>query len=264
MINKLFGKKNDYCDDLLERIGTLNKKLSDYEENMIINIIKLSSITVKEIMVPRVDLVSINKDLPYEEIVKLIEEKGRTRLPVFDENYDNIIGVVHAKDMLKFQKRNKEYNLESIIRPAYFVPETKPINDLLKEFREKRVHLSVVVDEYGGISGIACLEDIIEQIVGEIQDEFDDEAADIVEISEDCYLVNGRLSLNELNDGINADFEAEDIDTLGGLIYSITGKIPSKNEKIEYRNYIFTIESISDRKIRRVKIERLKDKSNED
>lgn len=228
--------------------------LSDYEKKMINNIITLSTITVKEIMVPRVDVIAIDKNIGIEKIIEIVEEKGRSRLPVFDDNYDNIFGILHSKDLLKYFINPDDFELTKIIRSAYFVPESKPINDLLVEMREKKIHLSIVVNEYGGISGIVCLEDIIERIIGEIQDEFDDEMEDFVTLSDKKFLINARVSLDDLNEFLSSNFE-EEADTLGGLVYRIFGKIPLKNEKISYNDYIFTIESITERKITRVIVE---------
>ncbi|MCK4795822.1 MAG: HlyC/CorC family transporter [Spirochaetes bacterium] len=226
---------------------------------MIVNIIRLSNISVKEIIVPRVDVVSIDSKSEIDDIIKIVDEKGHSRLPVFNENIDNIVGILHSKDLLKYFTRKSDFKISKIMRSPLFIPESKMINDLLVELREKKNHLAIVVDEYGGMSGIVCLEDIIEKIVGEIQDEFDDEVEDVIQLEENTFLINARITIEELNEKLGTDFHEEEIDTLGGLIFMIFGKIPIKNEKIKYNNYIFTVEAISGRTIKTIKMQILKD-----
>ncbi|HNZ26512.1 MAG TPA: hemolysin family protein [Spirochaetota bacterium] len=237
------------------KIKEIESSFNDYDKKMIENIISLGEISVKEIMVPRIDVVLINKNSAIEEIIKIVDEKGRSRLPVYNDNIDDIVGVLHAKDLLKYFTKNRDFDLSNILREPYFVPESKIIKDLLIEFREKKIHLAIVVDEYGGMSGIVCLEDIIENIVGEIQDEFDNESEDIIKIDDNKYLIDGKTSLEDLNEALNLDIENDDIDTVGGLLYMLFGKIPSKNESIQYKNLKFSVESILDRKIKKVKLE---------
>lgn len=262
IFKRLFSKNNDEEEPPLSQLlKKYEETVNEYDKKMIINIIKLSNINVKEIIVPRVDVISIDSNSDIHDIIKIVAEKGHSRLPVFDGNIDNIIGILHSKDLLKFFTKESNFNLSKIIREPLFVPESKMINDLLIEFREKKTHLAIVVDEYGGVSGIVCLEDIIEKIVGEIQDEFDNEVDDIEQLEENIYLVNARITLEELNQRLATDFHEDEVDTLGGIIFMIFGRIPSKNEKIHYKNYIFTVESISGRKIRTIKMEILKDQT---
>ncbi len=256
IFTKLFSKNNVDEDPLLSCLfKKYVKKINDYEKKMISNIIQISEITVKEIMIPRIDVISIELNSKLQDIIKIVNEKGYSRLPVYDKNIDNIVGILHTKDIFKYFNKESNFDIQKIIRVPIFVPESKMINDLLLELREKKTHLAIVVDEYGGMAGIVCLEDIIEKIVGEIQDEFDDEVDDIQKIDENIYLVNPRISLEELNERLNAEFNEKEIDTLGGIIFMLFGKIPAKNEKIHYKNYILTVESISARKIKSVKIE---------
>jgi len=259
-IIKSFFKKDKTQDKippvpLHVKIKELESSFNDYDKKMIENIISLSKISVKEIMVPRIDVVLINKNSAIDEIINIVDEKGRSRLPVYNDNIDNIVGVLHAKDLLKYFTKKKDFNLSNILREPYFVPESKIIKDLLIEFREKKIHLAIVVDEYGGMSGIVCLEDIMENIVGEIQDEFDNESENIVKIEDNKYLIDGKTSLEDLNEALNLDIENDDIDTVGGLLYMLFGKIPAKNESIQFKNLKFAVESISDRKIKKVKLE---------
>lgn len=238
-------------------VADIEDSLNDYNKKMIQNVIELSSITAKEIMIPRVDVVSIDKNSELKEVLKIISESGRSRYPVYEDNIDNVVGVLHSKDLLRYIAKNSDYDFSKILRTPYFVPESKIINDLLVELRENNIHLVIVVDEYGGMSGLLCLEDLIEKIVGDIKDEFDNESEEIVTIETNKYLVNPRISLSDLNEKIGSSFTEDDIDTLGGLIFMIFGRIPQKNDKIEYKNYLFTIDSISGRKINKVKIEQL-------
>jgi magnesium and cobalt transporter len=256
-------KKNKDSDEeipLWLSIKNVEESLDEYDIKMVFNVLGLKDFAVKEIMVPRVDVVSININAEINEIVKIVDENGRSRLPVYNDNLDNIVGVLHSKDLLKYIINKQTFNLSKIIREPFFVPESKNIKDLLVELREKKTHLAIVVDEYGGMAGIVCFEDIIERIVGEIQDEFDNEVEEFIQVDEKKFMVDPRISLEDLNSKLGSDFHENEIDTLGGLIFMIFGKIPSKNDKIEYNNYLFTIESISGRKIKRVKIEALEPK----
>lgn len=253
-IMKMKKEKNNKSS-LHQIIKDYENKINDYEKKMILNIVELSEIYVREIMVPRVDVISIDINSNIDEILKIVTENGISRLPVYNENIDNIIGILHVKDLLNYVKKRDNFNLLEIIRTPYFIPEYKTINELLIELREKRIHLAIVVDEYGGMAGIVCLEDIIERIVGEIQDEFDDESEDIIRIDENKYIINARISINDLNDKLSLNIDTEKTDSLSGFLYMLFGKIPSINEKIEYENCIFTIESIVKRKIKRVLLE---------
>ncbi len=256
LLGKWFSKKNTKDEESLsDFIRGVEEDLSEYSTKMIRNIVELREITVKEIMVPRVDVVYLDVKSDIDDIIKLVDAKGRTRLPVYDGNLDNIIGILHAKDLLKYFNKGEKFELSKNLRTAYFVPESKFIGDLLVELREKRIHLAVVVDEYGGMSGIVCLEDIIEKIVGEIQDEFDNEADEVIEIGPNQYLVDSRISVEDLNERLDLSLPEDEVDTLGGLIYAFFGRIPIKNESIVHENIKYTINSISGRKLKRVKME---------
>ena len=256
LLGKLFPKKTpNELESLIQQLKSSNTTLNDYSRKMISNIIDLNDITVKDIMVPRVDVVSLNINSDIEDIIALVDTKGRTRLPVYDDNLDNIIGILHAKDLLKYFNKENKFDLSKNLRTAYFVPESKLIGDLLVEFREKRIHLAVVVDEYGGMSGIVCMEDIIEKIVGQIQDEFDNETDEIIEVDKNIFLVDAHITLEDLNDRLGINIKNDDVDTLGGVVYSIFGRIPIKNDSIISNNIRYTITNISGRKLKRVKLE---------
>lgn len=264
IFSKLFKSNTD--DDeapLSQLVNKYDEQINAYDKKMILNIIHISEISVKEVMVPRIDVISIDKQSDISEILKIVGDKGHSRLPVCDENIDNIVGVLHSKDLLKYFAKKSEFDLSKIIRTPIFVPESKIIDELLVEMREQKAHLAIVVDEYGGTSGIIFLEDIIEKIVGNIQDEFDNEVDDIVSIGENQFLINARIPLEELNKKLELEIDEEDVETLGGLLYMLFSKIPVKNEKITYKNYIFTINTISKRQIKNVKLVIL-DKENQD
>jgi magnesium and cobalt transporter len=265
LINKFFNKNKSKEGVIqLSVIFKENEdKLSENDRKMILNILELKDITAKEIMVPRVDVISISVKMELSEIIKIVDLEGRSRLPVYDENIDNILGILHTKDLFKYYAKKQVFDLSKILREPFFIPESKCINELLTELIEKKNHLAIVVDEYGGMSGIVSFEDIIERIVGEIQDEFDKESEELLKLSDGKYIAEGRINLDELNRKIGSNFNEENIDTLGGLLFMIFGKIPVKNDKIQYKNYLFTIESISVRKIKKVKIEILESKEAE-
>lgn len=247
---KLFKKSKiteDEEDDL---------KVIDHEkQEMIKGIKELSETTVKEIMVPRIDVISFALDTPLNELLAKVYDCGHSRVPVFKDTVDNVVGILYAKDLLKFLiNKNEEIKLEELIRNPYFVPESKKLNSLLKEFKKRKVHIAVVVDEYGGTSGIVCMEDIIEEIVGDIQDEFDNETEEIMEIGDKVYLCDARVDIEDLNEKLEIKLPFEDYDTLGGFVFDIFGKIPVKFEKVKYENIDFIIQEMEGHKILRIKV----------
>lgn len=224
------------------------------EKDMIRGIVELSGTTTKEVMVPRIDVVFISFDTAIEEIIEKVTACGHSRFPVYKETIDNVIGILYVKDLLRFFKREEVFNLEQIIRKPYFVPESKKLDSLLREFKRRRVHIAVAVDEYGGVSGIVCMEDIIEEIVGDIQDEFDNEEEDILKIGEGVYLCDARINIEDLNDQTGLNLSYEDFETLGGFVFDLFGKIPVKYEKVTYKNIDFIIQEMDGHKIKTVKI----------
>jgi magnesium and cobalt transporter len=250
-------KKRSFIDRLLRKVS-VEENLDSIDTKaleMVKGIISLSESNVKEIMVPRIDVVSISMDTPIPDIVTIISDCGHSRFPVYHDTVDNIVGMLYAKDLLHYMvKEESEIDLEKLIRPAYFVPESKKLDSLLMEFQRRRVHIAVVVDEYGGTSGIVCLEDIIEEIVGEIQDEFDNETEELLKISEGVYLCDARVNLEWLNEQLGIELPSDDFDTLGGLVFHLFGKIPVRYEKMSYRNIDFIIQNMEGHKIDTIKI----------
>jgi len=228
------------------------------KEDMIEGIEELSETTVKEIMVPRIDVVSLSEDLSREEVLKLVTEQGHSRYPVYKDTIDNIIGVLYAKDLLRVLNTSSEnFALSDIVRKPYFVPESVRLDALLQEIKKRRVHIVIVVDEYGGVSGIVCLEDILEEIIGDIQDEFDNEREDIVCLSEQAFLCEARTSIDDINETLGIELPSEDFDTLGGFVFDQFGKIPVRYEKVRWNDLDFIIQDMDGHKIRTVKIVRV-------
>ena len=247
-LEKLLGKSGE--DEEGDSYG-----LDKSAREMIEGIHELSGTTVKEVMLPRIDVIFISIDSQVQELLNTIADSGHSRFPVYHETLDNVVGILYAKDLLhSMVKGEGEPEIEKMIRPAYFVPESKKLNSLLREFQRLRVHIAVVVDEYGGTSGIVSLEDIIEEIVGEIQDEFDNETEEILKISEGVFLCDGRARLEDLNSEFELDLPEDDFDTLGGFVFDLFGKIPVKYEKMTYKDIDFIIHHMEAHKILTVKI----------
>jgi len=249
--------------DLSREKGTIEQD----EQELIQGIVSFRSVTVREIMTPRVDIIAVPLNATFEELMKTITESGHSRIPLYGKSLDDIQGIIYAKDLLPYLRNpelRKTLSLKKIAREALFVPETKHINDLLHDFQEKKLHLGIVVDEYGGTAGLISLEDILEEIVGDIRDEYDKEESQIIKLSEYEYLVSGKLSIDELNDLLDFDFSSEnkDYDTVGGFILNQAGIIPSQGFHFTFNNYKFTVKEISNKRIRKVLIEKLSQQNN--
>jgi CBS domain containing-hemolysin-like protein len=231
------------------------KELEEDQRQMIRGVVELKDTTVKEVMVPRTDTVFLSAEASKEELLKCICESEHSRFPVYRDTVDNVIGILYVKDVLKALVNDKPFEVNTLARKPFFVPVSKHIDDLLRELRRKRVHIAVVVDEYGGVSGIVCMEDIIEEIIGDIQDEFDHETEDVVKLDEGIWLCDARVNLEFLAEETNLELPVDDdFDTLGGFVFDLFGKIPVKNEKIEYKDYDFIIQEMDGHKINSIKI----------
>jgi len=225
--------------------------LEEDEKEMIHSILEFSETTVREIMVPRIDVIRVEKNTSLEKLIETIKIEGHTRLPLYDQKIDNILGIIHAKDLLPFIGDNaKKYDLVTLARPAMFVPESKLIGELLKDFQIEKQHMAIVVDEYGGTAGLITLEDVIEEIVGEIQDEYDSESPLIKTINENTYLVDAKIDLDVLNDelGIHLPEDAS-YESLGGFILDLIGAVPHKKQEITYSGCRFIVEKIERNRI---------------
>jgi len=247
----------------LADLGVEKGMIEEDEQELIHSIVNYGTTTAKEIMTPRVDITAISVGSTFDELMKTITKSGHSRIPLYGENVDEILGIIYAKDLLPFIKSEegrKSFSLKKLARPAMFVPETKLINQLLQEFKAKKMHVGIVVDEYGGTAGLISLEDILEEIVGEIRDEFDKEEKEITKITNDKFIVLGKTSIDDLNELLETDFKNEDDDyeTVGGFIFNQAGEIPEKGFNFVYNGYKFKVNSINNKRIESVIIERVK------
>jgi CBS domain containing-hemolysin-like protein len=246
---------NEELQYLLDQ-GKESGALEDNEHELIKNVFDFNERVVKNIMVPRTKISGIELNTSKEEVVDIIIGEGYSRMPVYDEIIDKIIGIVHAKDVLPLLAGNKEWALSDIIRKPYFVPETKKINDLLSELQQKRIQIAIVIDEFGGTAGMVTLEDIVEEIVGEIQDEYDEEKPTVEKISETEFIINAYATVYDVNEHLPHDLpEDEDFDTVGGLVSHAFGKIPEVGDSEECYGYLFTILKKTEQNIETIKLE---------
>jgi gliding motility-associated protein GldE len=228
-------------------------------KDMISSIFEFGETRVKEIMVPRIDIVSIDIDTDVDGLLTLVQESEHSRIPVYEENIDQIRGIVYAKDLLNhvFLEGKKDEGITSLSKDAYFVPESKMIDDLLKELQRESVHMAIVVDEYGGTAGLVTMEDILEEIVGEIQDEYDVEEEMYQKLDENAYLVDGKLDIDDLSDLIGAEIEGEGFETVAGLIYQAIGRIPHQGEEVLVDDIRFIVSKVIGKRIAKIKVIRL-------
>ena len=261
-IEKRFGQKGgNFSVDELSKALELTKQndTTEEEEKILRGIVNFGNIEISQVMCPRVDIFALSSNLSLDKVIPKLIENGFSRIPVFENQLDNIIGILYVKDLLPNIK-NKNFNWISILRPTYFVPENKKLDDLLKEFKSKKMHIAMVVDEYGGTSGLVTLEDLIEEIVGDISDEFDYENIEYSKIDNNIYLFDAKISLNDFYriskiPSIN-DFEKRrgEAETLGGFLTEISQRLPRIREKISFEKIQFTIESVDKKRIKRVKV----------
>lgn len=230
--------------------GIINKE----EGEMIHGIFDLKDTLVREVMVPRTEIVAIDCDATIDDLIRLIQEEGHTRYPVFKESIDNIVGVIHVKDILTKWQGLGDIKVSQFTRHPYIVPETKNVEELLRELKKKRTHIAVVVDEYGGTSGVVTIEDIIEEIVGEIRDEYDLDEINIVPLSDGSIVVDARLDIEELASYFKMEIPKEKFETVGGLVTFLTGRVPQNCEEVSFENLSFVIESADEKKVHRVRI----------
>ncbi len=242
---------------LLVTVGEEEGVLEEEETEMIHSIFEFADTTVREVMIPRIDMVTLESDATVDEAVDLALQGGFSRIPVYEETIDNIIGVLYTKDMLKqLREGHNVLAIRDLVRPAYFVPETKKLDDLLREIRQKRVHMVIVVDEYGSVAGLVTIEDLVEEIVGDIQDEYDREEKLYERVNEDEYIFDAKISIDEFNDVMGTELDDEDYETLGGLMYALLDKIPSVDDTITFEGLTFTVLSTRGRRITKVRVER--------
>ncbi len=231
--------------------------IEEEEKEMIYSIFELGETLAREVMVPRIDIVAIDVNTSLEEAVEIVVQAGHSRIPVYERTIDSIVGVLYAKDLLTHLRGCRTPpSLREILRPAYFVPETKRVDDLLREMQRNRVHMAIVVDEYGGTAGLVTVEDILEEIVGEIQDEYDREEATVEAVGEGEFVVDARMNLYDVNEQLEADLPTEPADTLGGLIYGLLGRVPSPGDTVEVGNWQIEVLTVEGRRIGKVRVRR--------
>lgn len=239
---------------------TADNTTTEEDKNILRGIVRFGNIFAREIMRSRLDVVAVEITIPFSKLLPLILEAGYSRIPVYRDSFDNVEGILYIKDLLPYLERGDEFDWQKLVRPCFFVPESKKINDLLKEFQEKKIHLAVVVDEYGGTSGIVTLEDILEEIVGEINDEFDTDEGIFSKLDANTYVFEGKTLLKDFCKitGIEYELFSEvkgEADTLAGLILEIKQELPFKGEKIRFRNFEFQVEGVDNRRIKRLRVE---------
>jgi gliding motility-associated protein GldE len=260
-INKRLEKHNktNISIDELSHALELTSDKSDEETEILEGIIKFGNINVVDIMTSRLDIVDVDIKTPYKTLLKKIIDCGYSRIPVFSESRDNIKGFLYGKDLLPHLDKPAGFRWQSLIRPPFYVPETKKIDDLLNEFQQNKIHLAIVVDEYGGTSGLVTLEDIIEEIVGDISDEYDDDEKLFTKLDNHTFIFEAKILLNDFFKIDEIDENSftgiiDEVETLAGLILELKGEIPAKNDQIEHNGYIFEIMAVDNRRIKKVKL----------
>ena len=229
--------------------------LENTEKEMIFNVFKFGDIQVEDIMIQRVNITALNKDITKEELLDTIKKEQFSRIPVYDETIDNVVGVLNVKDLILLEDESKEFNVMDYTREPFYTFEFKKVSELFTEMKKTRNHMAVVLDEYGGTVGIVTMEDLVEEIVGDIEDEYD-EAKDknIRKIKENEYIVEGSTRIDELSDLLGFEIESEELDSVGGLIIDSIGRMPKEKEQIEIENVKFIVEKVKKNSIKKVKI----------
>ncbi|AVR44505.1 gliding motility-associated protein GldE [Christiangramia fulva] len=261
-LHEKLGKQRSFIsiDHLSQALELTSEEDTTREEQKILQgIVSFGNTDTKQVMRPRMDIFALNEEMSFSEILPLIIENGYSRIPVFRDNMDNVIGILYIKDLLPYLER-KNFDWKSLVREPYFVPENKKLDDLLNEFKDKKNHLAIVVDEYGGTSGLISLEDIIEEIVGDISDEFDDEDLIYSKLDENNFVFEGKTPLKDfykitkIEDSTVFEEQKGEADTLAGFLLEISGGFPKKNDVITFLNYSFTVEVIDQKRIKQIKV----------
>ena len=238
--------------------GTKRGVFNKTEQELISSIFEFSTTLAKEVMIPRTDLVAVEMSTPREKLIRIVTEEGYSRLPVFNESIDNIVGIVYTKDLITLLEHRDLIVLQDIIRPAFFVPESVKISQLMRDLQQRKLHIAIVVDEFGGTEGIITMEDILEEIVGEIHDEYDEVLKDVEHATDGSALVNARISIREFNEKFQSIIpDAPEYETLNGFLSTLAGRIPELQEQIRFGNLEFTILKRTQRRIRQVKVTRV-------
>ena len=254
------GTKPFISEDKIRRflaVGVREGVIETDERQMINSIFEFDDITVKEIMVPRIDMICVDINDSIDKLIDIVIRMGLSRIPVYNGRIDNIVGIVYAKDLLPLLKETKpDITIQKIMRPAYYVPESKEIDNLFSELKKEKIHMAIVLDEYGGTAGLVTIEDLLEEIVGDIQDEYDEEENLIEEEEDNRVIVDGRVDVDEINYYLDIALPEEDYETISGFILSMLGYVPEEGEKIEFEDLEITVTKISQRRISKVEIKK--------
>lgn len=260
---KLFGGDVDRNqpfitqEELKTMVGVSEEEgvLEVEEKEMIFNVFEFGDLLVKDVMVQRVNIIAIDTEVSYEEIIKVIKTEQFSRIPVYNETIDDIVGILNVKDLILVDRDNSEFSVKNYMRDPFYTFEFKKITELFGEMKKTRNHMAVVLDEYGGTVGIVTIEDLVEEIVGEIEDEYDDESDKEIEvIKEDEYVVDGSARLHDISDLIGVNMESEEFDSVGGFVIGQLGRMPEMNEEVHYENMKFIVEEIDKNRIKKVRI----------
>lgn len=270
LLNRIFlNKDNGFSDDNQSgrtedarayiEDGTEKGFFESEEEKMLHSIVEFGDTIVKEVMTPRVDMIYVHRDSTIEEMIKTVNEHNHSRYPVYGENIDDIVGIINIQELFKaWGKDSRNLPISKFIMEPYFVPESKMVDDLLREMQQRHIQMSIVVDEYGGTAGLVTIEDLLEEIVGEIQDEYESDEDDILENEDGSYTVLGKTDVDELEEVLNLPLKDDSYETISGMIFNELGRVPRKNEKIEIRGLIIEVIHIHGRKIEKVRIRKTK------
>jgi len=253
---------------LMINVGEERGIIRETETEMINSIFEFDDTVVKEVMTPRTDIAAININASLEEIMEVIVEEHFSRIPVYEDTIDNIVGLLYVKDLFGMMKYGKEFkvSLKDIIRPAYFVPEYKKIDELFKEMQKSKTHIAIVIDEYGGTAGLITIEDLLEEIVGNIFDEYDDVVLEYEQLDDNTYLINGMLSIDEVNDIMHTELPEDELefDTISGMVLSLSGKMPEVGDEVEFDGVQFRIEEVDDKRITKIKVKKQSEETKEE
>ncbi len=258
------GRHLDSVEQAIREAGE-EGELDQQESSMLLRVLSLDDLQVQDIMTPRTDIVCVPHSADIREVAGVIMDTGHSRLPIYHDNRDNIIGVVYAKDLLKYMADGETAGtVDQSMREPFFVPETKNVLDLLQEFRTRKTHLAVILDEYGGTAGLVTIEDVLEQIVGEIEDEYDAPRREEITPQENGWLVSGRAYLEDIEEKIGLKLESDEVDTLGGYLSHVAGRVPRVGEEFSFSGARFTVQDADPKQVRLVRVETIEDQSSSD
>lgn len=249
-------------------ISVEKEEVTEEEKGILKGIVNFGTLSVRQVMKSRMDITAFDKEINFHELMNQINKNGYSRIPIYSETIDKIEGILYIKDLLPHLDKEESFHWQDLLRPAFFVPESKKIDDLFKDFQEKQVHIAVIIDEYGGTAGLITMEDVIEEIVGEINDEFDDEShVAYNKLDNNTYVFEGKTSLNDFCKITNSDISVFDpvkgeSESLGGLLLEINSKLPSAGEKVTFESFVFTVVAVDQRRIKRLRVHIKSDKNN--